>query len=344
MSAAVAGSADSRMLRAAVIGLGVGRQHAVGYGLHPRCRVAALCDIDPETLVRVGAEFPEAKRFTRAEEVLDDPDIDLVSIASYDNHHYGQVMQALRNGKHVFVEKPLCLHEHELAHIRELSRRRPELVFSSNLILRRSPRFLQLKSLVEAGDFGRIYCVEADYNYGRLHKILDGWRGALDYYSVFLGGGVHVADLALWLTGAVPRRVSALGNNLATAGSGFRFNDLTAGLVECEDGTILKLGANFACVYPHFHKLSVYGSRLTFENGLAHGLLFRSREPGEAPQRLDAPYPGVAKHALLTGFVDAVLGRRPADPSAEEVFRVMSLCLAVERSVRDKTIIEITDA
>lgn len=344
MTAAQANTPGKRQLRAAVIGLGVGEQHAVGYDLHPRCRVVALCDVAPEVLARVGTFFPEAKRTTRAEEVLDDPDIDLVSIATYDDHHYGQVLRALENGKHVFVEKPVCLHEHELAHIRELTRQRPHLVFSSNLILRRSPRFRQLKSMIEAGDFGRVFCLEADYNYGRLHKIIDGWRGKLDYYSVFLGGGVHVADLALWLTGAVPRRVTAFGNRLATAGSGFRFNDLTAALVECDDGTILKLCANFACVYPHFHKLSVYGTRLTFENGLAYGLLFKSREKDNPPQRLDAPYPGVAKHALVTAFVDAVLSHRPAEPSAEEVFRSMRLCLAVERSVRDKTMIEITDA
>ena len=52
-----------------------------------------------------------------------------------------------------------------------------------------------------AGDLGRVYYMEADYNYGRIHKIVDGWRGAIDYYSVFLGGAVHMVDLLLWLTG-----------------------------------------------------------------------------------------------------------------------------------------------
>jgi len=56
----------------------------------------------------------------------------------------------LATGKHVFVEKPLCETAAELAAIRAALARRPELRLSTNLILRRTPRFRALKSRIEA--------------------------------------------------------------------------------------------------------------------------------------------------------------------------------------------------
>ena len=50
---------------------------------------------------------------SRAEEIHCDADIDVVSIASYDNYHSDQIFAAIKNGKHVFAEKPLCLTRHE---------------------------------------------------------------------------------------------------------------------------------------------------------------------------------------------------------------------------------------
>ena len=69
-----------------------------------------------------------------------------------------------------------------------------------------------------------------------------------------------------------------------------------------------KVAANFPCIYPHHHKIAVYGSKATFENSVEGALLFETREPGAAPTRIDTAYPGVAKHALIGGFVDSVLG------------------------------------
>ncbi len=136
-----------------------------------------------------------------ADEILENDDIDIVSIASYDNFHYEHIIKALENNKHVFVEKPFCMYESEAVHIRSLLQAKPHLRLSSNLILRKYERFRQVKSILDEGQLGDIYYLESDYNYGRLNKITEGWRGQLDYYSVVYGGGVHIVDLLLWLIG-----------------------------------------------------------------------------------------------------------------------------------------------
>ena len=48
---------------------------------------------------------------------------------------------------------------------------------------------------------GRLYYLEGDYAYGRLPKILSGWRAEIPIYSVVHGGAIHIIDLLLWLGG-----------------------------------------------------------------------------------------------------------------------------------------------
>lgn len=316
------------MLRAAVIGLGVGEAHARTYAEHPESELVALADIDGARLAEVAGQHPGVPATTAPDELLTDPEIDVVSIASYDDAHYAQVATALAHGKHVFVEKPLCTRREEAEHLRTLLAERPGQVLSSNLVLRASPRFRRVKELVDAGRLGRIYYVEADYDYGRLHKITEGWRGDLDHYSVTLGGGVHVVDLLLWLTGRRVVEVSAYGSRIASDGTKFRFDDLTVALLRFEDGTIGKVASNFGSATPHFHAVELFGTEATFVNGPEHGWLVDR----ERRERIEEPYPGVGKGDLIPPFLDAVLGRGELPVSPDEVFAALDVCFAIDES------------
>jgi predicted dehydrogenase len=322
-----------KRLRAAVIGLGVGEAHIAGYAGHPACDVVALCDFSNDRLREVGARHPATALRASADEILDDPDIDVVSIASYDNFHYEQIIKAITNGKHVFVEKPLCLREAEARHIRDVLRANPRVRLSSNLILRRSPRFIALKERIDRGLLGELFLVEGDYHYGRLHKITEGWRGSIDFYSVVYGGAIHIVDLLLWLTGRRIVEVAAYGNQIASRGSQFRYNDTVVSVLKFENGLIGKAGVSYGCVRPHFHGLSVYGTAGTFVNGQPDGWLYESRDPKAAPQRVDDPYPAVQKGDLIASFVESIVSGSKAIVGEEDVFRTMSVCLAIEKAV-----------
>jgi predicted dehydrogenase len=322
-------------VRAGVIGLGVGEQHVLGFRLHPEADVVALADIDPDKRAMAERKFPECRLYDRAEALIDDPGVDVVSIASFDDTHFAQVERALAGGKHVFVEKPLCMKDDEFARLKALHARAPKLRLSSNLILRRTPRFLELKRRIAAGEMGKPFLLEGDYNYGRIAKIVGGWRGQLPFYSVVHGGAIHVIDLLMWLAGERIVEVEAMGNAIATKGTGFRFNDLVAATVRFESGALGRIAANFGCVYPHFHRVVVYGTEATFENRPDGGLLWRSRDPAVAPEWLDGAYPGAAKGELIPSFVDAVLGRGDAEVDEDDVFSTMAVSLAIERAATE---------
>jgi predicted dehydrogenase len=320
-------------LRVAVIGLGVGAQHAESYARRPDCELVALCDRSPEKLAEVGPRFPSAARTIDAAQVFADPTIQIVSIATSDDCHHGQVMQALGRGKHVFVEKPLCLIRREFDDIKSALARHPDLTLSSNLILRKSPRFVELKRLIREGALGDIYHIEGDYLYGRLHKIVSGWRGTIDNYSVMHGGGIHLVDLLLWLLEEPVVEVEAMGNAIAARGSSFRYNDMVVSLLRFRNGAIGKVSANFGCVHPHFHALTIYGTKATYVNGPEAALLYTSRDPKVEPQRLTTAYPGTHKGDLIDSFVDAVKGGPPPEVPAGDVLRAMAVSLAIDESV-----------
>src|SRR5688572_8658204 len=232
-----------------VIGLGVGEQHARAFAAHPDCRITALCDRNTSRLAALAQQYPEAKRYEAAEELIDDPAVRVVAIASNDNDHGEQIVRALRLGKHVFAEKPLCLTEAHLRAIVAAWRAVPGTRLSTNTVLRRSPRFRWLKEAITAGKLGRVYCIEGDYVYGRFEKLESGWRGRIPGYSVMLGGGIHIVDLILWMGGERPVEVTAFGSRLASADTTFQGTDLVLALLRFESGLLAKIGANFASVY-----------------------------------------------------------------------------------------------
>lgn len=321
-------------LKAGIIGLGVGEAHIEGYRSHPNCEVVMLCDMSEEKREEAKKKYPEMKITAEAEELLLNPDIDLVSIASYDNDHYAQAVKSIEQGKHVFIEKPVCTDEKHAKHLYEMLNEKKSLQISSNLILRRYPRFRRLKEMFQKGELGDIFLIEGDYNYGRLEKITEGWRGQLGFYSVIYGGGIHIIDLMLWLTEDEVVEVSAYGNNIASKGTQFQFNDLVVCILKFKSGLVGKMAVNFGCVYPHFHNFSVYGTKGSFVNTPEGAKHYESRDPRIAPTFTDDEYPGVKKGAMLYSFVESICNSGNAEVTKEEVFKAMAVCFAIEKSMQ----------
>lgn len=251
------------MLRASVIGLGVGEQHARYYNAHQDCTLVSFCDMDTAKVNSVAKAYSVSKVTASWEDVCDDPDVDIISIASYDHHHAEQVIRALKAGKHLFVEKPLCLSRKELENIQHVWHG-SGLHIVSNLPLRTAPLFRWLKQEIMQGTFGEVYAIDGEYLYGRVEKITKGWRKDIENYSVIEGGGIHMLDLMLYLTGQFPVKVSSLGNQIVTKDTDFRHDDYAVSTFQFKSGLIARLSSNFGCVHPHQHILKVFGTKATF--------------------------------------------------------------------------------
>ena len=151
------------------------------------------------------------------ETIFKDKQINLVSLASYDDYHFDQILKCLKNEKNIIVEKPMCLNPNQLKRIYNLIKTK-KIKMTSNLVLRVNSLFKKFKKKINTN---RIYFIEGDYIWGRRKKLF-GWRSKIKEYTLTLGAGIHIIDLINWLTGLKPKTVYAVGNKKATKGTTFK--------------------------------------------------------------------------------------------------------------------------
>lgn len=317
-----------------IIGLGIGEKHFDAYQKHPNCNVRSICDFNNTKLEKYLKKYPTISVTDDAEQILQDPKIDIVSVASFDNYHFNQVMLSINRGKHVFVEKPLCLFKNEAREIRQALKQN-NVRMSSNMVLRTCPRFIHLKGEIDKNLLGDIYYIEGDYFWGRPSKLTEGWRKELEFYSIIYGASIHLIDLINWLIGLKPIQVKGDANNLATRHSGFKFNDFSVILLEYPNGLVVKISSHGGCVHPHFHNLKIFGTEKTFENNLASAFRIEKGK-GDYFSVIDKKeYPAKEKREnVILSFVDSILDPecRPI-VSEEDIFSAMSICFSAEEAI-----------
>jgi len=322
-------------LRIGIIGLGVGEKHIEGYQKHPNCEVVALCDFSEEKLRKVREEYPRIYTTKSADEIIDNDDIDIVSIASFDNYHFEQAAKSLQKNKHIFVEKPLCLFREEAEEIKKILDKKPDLKISLNLNLRTSPLFKWLKKSINSGELGQIFYIEGDYLWGRVNKLTDGWRKEMHFYSIIHGAAVHMVDLLIWLTGMVPVEVEGYGNQISTHGSDLHYNDFAVFVLKFDNGMVAKISASGGCVHPHFHKVEVWGTKQTFVHDINGTSLITSCDFRQKPLEIHKDYPGKQKGEIIYSFIDSILSNvSQALVPPEDVFKTMSVCFAAEEAIK----------
>lgn len=317
----------TKTLRVGVIGLGVGEAHLASYQSLPEVEVAAICDIDPARLDEIGDRYDVAARHLDWRRIAEDPNIDAVSICSFDDAHADQAEMSLRNGKHCMIEKPVALNRADAERILRAQSDNDRII-STNLILRHSPRFQELRQRITAGEFGEVFHGEADYLHEILWKLTSGWRGKMPFYCVTYGGGIHLIDLFRWVTGREVVEVCGMGTNLLTQDSSYKYDDTTSHVLRLDNGGLFRSATSLGPQRPKFHALSVYGSRKTFVNGRPDAVIYDSDDEADR-ETVKTPYdPNVGKGGLLADFVNAIRTGTQPNVNARDVFRVMDICFA----------------
>ena len=162
-----------------------------------------VCDRDPDTLQTFQEKYPGVATAQSYPEVLNNPDINGVVIATPAGMHADMVREAILFGKDVYVEKPLCLSEEEAAGLVELAREKDRILMVGHLLWYH-PVVLKLKELVDSGALGRIqYIYSNRLNLGKLRR----------EENVLWSFAPHDISVILGLTGEEPEVVQAEGGN-----------------------------------------------------------------------------------------------------------------------------------
>jgi predicted dehydrogenase len=119
-------------------------------------KVAAVSDLDPAKLATVQRRFPGVKTTTDFRELLRDPGVDAIAIATPVNTHYELGLATLRAGKHLWLEKPMCETADQARQlVDEAQRRGLTLIVDHKFIY--TGAVAKMAELIKAGELGRIY-------------------------------------------------------------------------------------------------------------------------------------------------------------------------------------------
>lgn len=148
-----------RTVRIGVVGLGYWGPNLVRNIIDcTRAELAWLCDMNPDALVAAARRHPEVRRTTDVAEMLKDPELDAVVVATPISTHFALASAALAAGKHVWVEKPLASSSTEALNLVERAERSGVVLLPGHTFLY-SPPVVKIKELIDSGELGEIYFI-----------------------------------------------------------------------------------------------------------------------------------------------------------------------------------------
>ena len=328
------------MIRIGQIGIGSwGRNLLRNFAGLRDSRVVAACDANPDVLNGIGRDYPSIRTTTIPEEVIADPEVDAVVIATLPVTHYALASQALEAGKDVFVEKPMVLDVADGERLVRLARERERILMVGHLMEYHSA-LLQLKEYVDQGDLGDLhYLYSQRVNLGKVRKD----ENALWSFAP------HDISVVLFLLGKEPIRVTAVGQSYLREG----VDDVAFAILHFEGGAMAHIHVSW--LDPHkIRKLTVVGSRkMAVFDDMATGEMIRIYDKGVEQNGEYATYgeslslrwgdvliPRVKMTEPLRAecehFVQCVQKRIPPRSDGQDGLRVLRVLDACQRSMEQQ--------
>ena len=328
-----------KKLKAAVIGLGMGRSHANAILQHPEAELYAICDIDPDILSSTGQELgiPESRQFTDWRDLLKIDALNVVLIVTPDQLHREMCEAFLAAGLHVMCEKPLALRRDDLRAIVSAADRSGSK-FMVGQICRFTPAFIKAKELIDGGIIGEVYYVESEYAHDYA-KIIRSWRSDPERHGV-IGGGCHAVDLLRWYAGD-PVEVFAYGTHKLLPQ--VSYDDATISVLKFPNDVIGKVFVSTGCKRPYTMRTLIYGTKGTIicDNTSDHLKLYTVDEDDvtKEPEIIPVDVNNHNAHGEMAAFVDAITNNKPILTNADEGARSAQACISiVESCVQGKTV------
>lgn len=248
-----------KQLHVGIVGLGaISFVHEAGYtDLRDVCEIVAMCDIRAEEAANRAATY-QAKAYTRYQDLLDNPDVDIVDIITPHILHYEIALAAIEKGKHVLVEKPITVNSEQGRQLIDAAHRA-----GVKLGVAENTRFVtayqRAEEILHQGLLGDIWIVRTQIAGSEVHRIKDPalWHGKAPYGGVILDSAVHNFYLFKWLFGGV-RDVLSFASKIVPEGE-VEDNGLMLG--HLTNGAEFQLLASCTMEIPWMERLEVYGSR-----------------------------------------------------------------------------------
>jgi predicted dehydrogenase len=305
-----------------LIGLGHnGMAWCSAYQASGLTELKAVCDLDEGRLRSATAQL--SVDGYGGYEILERRDIDVISVHTPDHLHAEPFLAALAAGKHVLVEKPMANSLDDLARMVAAARQSGAKTMVGQ-VLRFNPLFRFVRTMIENGQLGDLFYLEADYVHDlRYQQYMEDWK--LSQEIPIVGGGVHPLDLLRWFAGDV-EEVFGMANHAAytemreptTEAALFRFQSGAVGKVASLYGTISPMGEHY--------NLAVHGTTGTVKGNKL------CLDGNDAWMQIPVEYHGHPYEPEVEHFARSILNDTKPMVDAEEGAKSAQACLLAHQS------------
>lgn len=320
-----------------IVGTGwVAEQHVAAFEGNPHTRVVALSSSSWESAEakRKAWGLDEAVAYPGYKEMLEDPKVQIVSVATPNHLHAEQTIQAAGAGKHILIEKPPALNWEDLQRMQQAVRA-ADIKTVVSFVLRWNPLVQTMKEYVAEGKLGKVFYAQVDYwNTSGRGSIPDHWTTKRSTGgSAFLTGGNHAVDAMRWLVGAEVVEVSAVGTQI---NPNYEYPPTMLAWARFDNGAIGKLSAILEAKIPYQFNIDLLGERGTFRDQ-------RIWAPEEFVGQNDwitiptiTPNSGEVTHHPFQDEVDhlvaCIQNGRESYVNLDDAVKTIEVCLAIDRS------------
>ena len=292
-------------VRIGIIGLGIGKWHLENFLKTEGAEVMALCDTDGERLNAIGREFKVPRLYSEVTSIINDRDIDAVSVCLPNFLHADITIAALEKGKNVLCEKPLA---DNITHARKIvsAARKTGKKCMVAMKFRFKPEAHYISRMGKNGELGEVY-----YGYTHYLRPPNGIpSGAGNWFiskkkaggGALIDNGVHLLDLNWYLMGC-PEPVHVFGSTYAKFGpeieaikDDFDVEDFGCGLIKFANGATIFLDNAWASMVNE----EIIGLRVCGTKGGATMWPFSVFKP--AGGTVKAETPDLANYCCQTQF------------------------------------------
>jgi predicted dehydrogenase len=295
---------------------------------HPDLTLTATCEEDAETRARLSQEGKVTITHTSAVQLLEETDCDIVAVGDYYSRRGTILAEALRHGKHVIGDKPICVTRGELDEIARLAQAGKRSV-GCMLDLRDSPVYIGLRQAVRAGRIGEVTAV----GFTGQHPLALGTRPAWYFEEGKQGGtlndiAVHAVDAIPWITGEPLARIEAARTWNAGLPQFPHFHNGAQMMLSLRNGAgVLGDVSYFApdqmsCPLPTYWRMTIWGTAGVLEADLASPSIVRYAKGFAAPETI--PLPPARPGGYLEDFLREIRGEQ-VDPNGQTTANVLSV-------------------
>jgi predicted dehydrogenase len=279
-------------------------------------QIAAIADTSEQSRSKFIESFQldGVPQYDDYKAMLANVSLDAVVICSPHTLHYSQATDALNQGLHVLIEKPMTCSSEEAAQLIETAKRagkKLQVSYQRHF----QPEFMFIKDAIESGLIGKLTSVTASLyqEWAQLTKGL--WRQvpSLSGGGMLMDSGSHIMDMLLWLTGMTPVDIKT---QLHQQGTPVEIDSFTS--IRFAEGAVA--GVNIVGFAPCWHETYVFCGEtggIFYDNGK-----ITIRRLGQPPEMPELPKQTTNQDK---SFIDAILGKHEVLVPGEFALKVVKL-------------------